>query len=247
MAGLTNAACFQFVTLLSVKPDASGTLNVRTVFSPAALEQVRKLSALGAGAADPLSEQQARELATQIGTGVVYVSSTPIKGPEGEGREALYSFTNINDVRVTQQATPPIGGLASSSSQVITFSLDQPTGGGNAVLRIRMPTGTLPTQMLPVGPAGTAPTALEIAGLRQMVGGARITIAVEPAGTLVRTSSPYQDANRVTLFDVDADQLLTVEALGKLRELKGPADLKSANLPGLKIVVDPEVTIEFAP
>ena len=49
--------------------------------------------------------------------------------------------------------------------------------------------------------------------LKQMFGGAHVTIAVEPAGTLVRTTSPFVDGSRVTLLDIDLDRLLEDDAL----------------------------------
>src|SRR5579872_945617 len=83
------AGCFESTTVLHVRGDGSGTLQQRTVIKKAALAQLRSFSALGGGRAtlDPLSEGQARALATSLGPGVTFVSSTRIDTEDGEGRE----------------------------------------------------------------------------------------------------------------------------------------------------------------
>jgi hypothetical protein len=57
------------------------------------------------------------------------------------------------------------------------------------------------------------------------------------------------EGNRVTLLEVDLDQLLKDDVLARIREARTPDDLKAvvASVPGLKLNLDPEITIEFAP
>ena len=77
-----------------------------------------------------------------------------------------------------------------------------------------------------------------------------MSIGVEPAGQLVRTNSPYADGGHVTLLDVNLDQVLTNEALlTRLQTSRTPEEIKAAltDVPGLKIALDREVTIEFTP
>ena len=49
--------------------------------------------------------------------------------------------------------------------------------------------------------------------MKQMFAGARIAIAVEPNGRVVQSSSPFIEGGKVTLLDLDFDQLLKDEAL----------------------------------
>src|SRR4029453_9847882 len=74
------AGCFQMTTVLKVKGDGSGTIDHRMVYTPRALSQMRSLGSRGGGGqpVDPASEDQARMLASAIGPGVTYVTSTPI-------------------------------------------------------------------------------------------------------------------------------------------------------------------------
>jgi len=243
------SACFQFSTVVSVKPDGSGTIDQRMLFTQAAVAQLRQFAALSGGAGDfePVSEQQARDGAAALGPGVTYVSSTPINSPEGVGREIKYAFTDINTLKL-DQAPPPPGGMpapatpANDGEPRVSFALTRPAGG-NALLTIKIP-------QLPAigGDTSTGPSLEQFAMLKPLLAGARITIDIEPAGRLVRTTSPYVSGNRVTLLDVNVDALLADDTLlQRLQAAKTPDEAKTIlkNVPGLKANLDPELTIEF--
>ena len=85
LGAVACAGCFQMTTVLKVKGDGTGTLDHRMVYSTRALAQLRSFGGRSstAPAADPLSEAQAQTLASAIGPGVAYVSSTPISAPNG--------------------------------------------------------------------------------------------------------------------------------------------------------------------
>ena len=84
--------------------------------------------------------------------------------------------------------------------------------------------------------------------------GMRLMIAIDVEGTLVRTSSPYVEGNRVTLLDFNMDELLKdPKTLERLQGLDlGPGTsitevrdaMVKAGATGIKIN-DPKVTIEF--
>src|SRR5579872_1958789 len=100
------SACFQLSTVMTVKADGTGTIQQRMLFTQAALGQLRGLAALGGGNGqgfDPMSEKQARDAAASLGTGVTYVSSTPIKNAAGEGRDITYAFTDVNQLKLSQE------------------------------------------------------------------------------------------------------------------------------------------------
>jgi len=256
-AALPLTACFDASTVIKVKADGSGTIEQRILVTDAALDQLRAFTILGGGHAadvDPTSEAQAQSLASAIGPGVTYVSSTPVRTPAAQGRDALYAFTDISQIRISEQPQLPSGvNLGGSGVQTnappITFGVS-PQPNGNVVLRIAVPR----FQVFPGADGGPAeisgPTPEQFAMARQVLAGARLTVAIEPQGRLVRTSSPYVDGPRVILIDVDVDQAASDPALAdKLRSIRTLDDAKAAvaGVPGLKLTLDPEITIEFAP
>lgn len=247
---LMCSGCFQFSTVLTLKTDGSGTIDQRILFTQAAVAQLRQLAALGGGAQDfePVSEQQARDAVTTMGAGVTYVSSTPVNTSEGVGREIKYAFTDISRLRL-DQAPPPPGGLPgapqSDSSDRVSFALTR-QADGRALLKITVP--QLPALGGDNAPRSGSPSADQIAMLKPMLAGARLSIAIEPAGRLVRASSPYVTGQRVTLVDVDIDSLLGDDTLlPRLQAARTPEETKAIlkGVPGLKVNVDPEITIEF--
>jgi hypothetical protein len=87
--------------------------------------------------------------------------------------------------------------------------------------------------------------------IKAMLARAHMTLAVEPAGTLVRTNSPYVDGSRVTLLEIDLDQVLQdADALvAKLQAATTPEETKAAlaDVPGLKLTLERDIVIEFTP
>jgi hypothetical protein len=258
---LPLAGCFQASTVIRVKADGSGTIEQRLLVTEQALDQLRAFAILGggnAGNSDPTSEAQARALAATIGPGVVYVSSTPITAGKSQGREALYTFADVSQLRISEQ--PSIPGAASlkaqgvnTNSDPITFSLTRkpestPGTPGTVVLRILVPRPSL----FPTGANGELmpPSVDQINMVKQLLAGARVTVVLEPAGRVVQTSSPFVDGNRVTLIDLDIDRAAAdPDLVKKLQSPKTAEESKAAinSVPGLKITLDPEISIEFVP
>lgn len=258
-AALLSGGCFQLSTVLTVRGDGSGTIQQRLVFSQTALSQLRQLAAFAGNAqgADPISEDAARAGADLLGQGVTYVSSTPITTPEGEGRDITYAFTSIERVHVV--VAPPLPGNASvmaqglsSSSDLVSFHLTRQSDG-RVLLQIVTPepaliAGARATAGQPRA-AGGIPNG-QLAMLRPLLGGARLTIAVEPAGQIIRTNSPYVDGGRVTLIDIPVDQLFNDDTLLPRLQAATTADqarLILNDVPAVKVTLDHEVTIEFTP
>jgi hypothetical protein len=223
-----------------------------------ALAQLRNFGALGGGrggaALDLTSEEQARALVDSLGPGVAYISSTPIDNGLSQGRQTTYAFTDVGQIRISQQ--PQTGGLSVRTQDFnpaagdITCSMTH-EANGNAVMHINLPELNLSGANLGGGAtAGNPALAQQLAMVRALLAGARVSIGVEPAGQLVKTNSPFVDGSRVTLLEVDLDKVLGNEAvLTALQSATTSDQMKAAlkDVPGLKMVMDREVTIEFTP
>ena len=252
---LASSACFQMTTVLKVNGDGSGTITHRMVYTKAALAQLKSFAALGGGrggGADPLSEQQAKDMTASIGPGVTYLSSELVTTPFGQGRDAIYAFTDVSTLRISTQPAAPGGinlkvqGVSTqpSASESITFTMTH-EANGNAMLHIHVPEPNY------LDFFGSPQAAGQIGMIKTMLAGARVLLAAEPAGALVRTSSPFVEGQRVTLLDIDLDTVLADETLlPRIRAVA--ADPKAAKAvllaaTGLKINLDTEITIAFTP
>jgi hypothetical protein len=252
---LPLAGCFQSSTLIRVKADGSGTIEQRLVLTEQALDQLRAFTILGGGnadSADPTSEAQARELAAAIGPGVAYVSSMPVTSGRFRGRESIYSFSDITQLRISEQPSMPAGASlkaqgVNTGSEPITFGFGRKPDG-NVILRILVPRPAI----FPTGPNGVPqpPTLEQITMVKQLLASARLTVAIEPEGRLVQTTSPFVEGNRVILVDVDIDRAGADPDLAKkLQGATTPEDTKAMlnSVAGVKITLDPEISIEFLP
>jgi hypothetical protein len=257
LAALPLVGCFESSTVIKLKADGSGTIEQRLLLTDAATDQLKAFAILGGGnaaGADPTSEAQARSLADSIGPGVTYVSSTPVKTATGQGRDSVYAFTDITQLHVSEQPRVPggvsLGPQSGQNGGQITFALTK-RPDGNVLLRILIPR----PDGLPIavpGPNGdvTPPSTQQIEMVKALLAGARLSVALEPEGTLVQTTSPFVEGNRVTLLDVDIDKIAADPNLAaKLQAPKTADEVKEAlkSIPGLKINIDPEVTITFTP
>ena len=246
-----SSGCFQMTTVLRVNGDGTGTIEHRMLYTAAALAQLRQFAMLGGGRGqmlDPLSEEQARAMTASIGPGVSYVTSEPIASPIGQGRQTTYAFTDVSHLQISTQPAAP-GGLSirtpafSTEAEKITFSLARDPGG-DAVLQINVPEPNFLEAL--ASPNATA----QIGMLKTALAGARVLLAVEPAGIVVRTSSPYVEGQRVTLLEVDLDEVLKDETLlPRLQAATTPDEAKAVikGAAGLKINLDRTITIEFTP
>jgi hypothetical protein len=259
LASVGLAGCFQSSTTIHVNADGSGTIDERMLLTGAALAQLRAFAAFGGGSGqdvNPISEDQARAAATSMGSGVTYVSSTPITNGDAQGRAIVYAFTDINQVRISQQPPAPGGvtiraqGVNSADGQAVTFALARQPDG-NMLLRIIVPTPSAPPiDTASSAGAGPRSSPQQIAMIKQVLAGAHFSIEVQPSGHLVRTSSPFVEGQRVTLLDLDFDQVTKDEAVfSRLQGVRSVDDAKAAlkGVPGVKVNFDPEITIEFTP
>jgi len=241
-------------TIVKVNGDGSGTVDHTLLVTKAALAQLRQFGAMAGGGRgqrfDLISEDQARAMAESLGPGVTYVSSEPIDSPLAEGRHATFAFADITQLRISQQpktdGLPIPAAVAASSDITCTFTRD---AAGNSILQIHLPETTIP-DAIANATSGNPALVSQLAMVRSMLNGARLTVVVEPAGQIVRASTPYVDGGRVTLLDVNLDRILANDAfVARLQGSKDAAEVKAAlkDVDGLKITLDREVTIEFTP
>jgi len=248
---LACGGCFHMTTVMKVDGTGAGTIEHSMVFTTAGLAQLKQLLMFSGGRGqnfDPLSEQQARDMAAVIGEGVTYVSSRPIVTPTGQGREATYAFSDVNQLKIS--TTPPTpGGVAiktptlNTETSKVTFSLTH-EANGNAVLHIHVPEPNW------LGTIASANASGQLTLLKTMLAGAKVQLAAEPSGTFVSSSSPFVDGQRVTLLEVDLDEMLKDETLlPRLAAAKTEDEIAAIakSAAGLKVSFDREITIEFAP
>ena len=82
-----------------------------------------------------------------------------------------------------------------------------------------------------------------------MLEGMRVEMALAVEGRLVRSSTPFGSADRLTLISLNMDEMMASPDF--MTNMTPPASIEEGkrrlqNMPGLKMVLEPEVVIEFA-
>jgi hypothetical protein len=257
MAAVIGSGCIRSATLITVKPDGTGTIEQTVLMNAAALKGM--LGGLGApeqSTSKPISEDEMRKTAAKLGEGVTYVSSEPIKAPDGfEGSKAVYAFTDISKVRVDQNpnlAGSTTGGVTtgSKSDDPVTFAMTRSGGLSNLTVTFNDKPAREKAATPPAGgPQMDNPQMTEM--MKTMFKGFKVNIDLQVAGTIVKTNADHVAGSKVTLLEMDLEALLADEAkLKEVQKVLGPnasvAELKPylKDIKGLKIN-DPVVTIAF--
>lgn len=208
----------------------------------------------------PMKESDLKGRAPDMGRGVTFVSAEKIDTKTAVGVRVTYAFKDINQLAVNPKPAAAMGtaGAGGSSEDALKFRFKR-TPGGNAVVTVVFPK-TKPeaakeeAAALPPGSPEGADKDMSMM-LMQMFKGLHMGMAVDVEGRVIKTNSPYVEGSKVTLMDIDFDPLLSDEkgfkALSEKIEKTMGDDRKTMEalkgIKGLKIVTEPEVTIEFAP
>lgn len=261
IATLAVAGCMEIETVVRVKPDGSGTITERLVMSNEIVGMMQEMAPEGQPA-ELYNEQELRNAAPGYGEGVTYVSAKDVETEFGKGYEASYAFADINKIRVGQDPGDKMPGDGpvegeDDAGDFTTFTM-QP--GSPAELVIHWPVDKAESRS--VETAETASTdeapveqsAEEQEAAMEMMQMAfkdmRMSMHVEVAGSVVDSNATHLNGSRVTLVDIAfAEFLNSEEAMTKMasNSEQSVADMKEmmALIPGLKMEIEPEVTVRF--
>jgi hypothetical protein len=252
---LLCSACLRATTTITVRQDGSGLIDQEIGANPQAMEMLKGFASASADqkgetAPPPQSlfgEAEAKKMADQMG--VKFVSGEPIKTADLEGYRAHYSFDDVTklQVKMNQNST---GGLAAGKAEP-PFSFQFEKHGSSSLLTINMPEqkpgATSPLNQLGMGGGATqnqAQNEQALAMMKMMMKGLYVDVTLAVDGRVIKTNAPYVNGSKVTLVQMDFDKLLATEgALQKLQQANDPRTLK--DVPGLKVVAEPKLTIEF--
>ncbi|MEW6320231.1 MAG: hypothetical protein AB1635_03985 [Acidobacteriota bacterium] len=252
--------CINSATLITVKPDGSGTVELSLLMNTQALKAMLAGMGGGAGANSGsfINESEIKRQAERMG-GVRFVSSEPVKAPGGfEGIKALFAFDDINKVQVSQdpQMAGPGGGAfgpppsaddnavrftlaRSGATSILTIAIDESTGSADAA-----DPADSPEMMMLQDPAA-------FAMMKTMFQGFKVAVDLEVAGSIVKTNADHVRGSRITLVEIDMNALVADEARFKALagQMKPGASLGAVrpllkDVKGVKIN-GPVVTVEF--
>ena len=257
---LVAAGCMQGQRVIKVNADGSGTIVDTVSLGEQAREMMGAMSEMDKSTpAEKKAKKTAKlkAIAEGMGPGVSVSSFEPSvkNGPE----KVTYAFSDIGKIKI--DATPDSTENDSTSEAKDPLSFRFEKKGGSSVLTV-LGAGPKPGEKKADEPGDdkTGKEAAEAASkmqapamvmMKTMMKGLKMTTVVEVNGHVVKTNAAHVEGPRVTLLDLDFDQIAADEANVKKFSEAGD-DPKSmdpkllAGLKGIKVQTVPEVTIEFA-
>jgi hypothetical protein len=247
---VTCTGCIRVSTLVTLKPDGSGTVDQEIGMNPQALTTLAAFAGSGSQQNmkfdDIFNEQKAREQADKMG--VRFLSGEPIDTPSMKGYRAKYAFDDIKALKVRMQDSDAMRADGASKSD--PFGFDFTKGATSSTLTIRLPQDAQRPPLAQLGGgrgnAELSPEQMQqmTAIMRPMLAGMFVDVSVAVDGQVVHTNAPLVAGNRVTILQVDMDKVINDNAAwAKLQKATTPAEMR--DIAGVKMPTDSTVTIEF--
>jgi hypothetical protein len=259
------AGCFQIDQVVTLSPDGSGTVEETIKISRKIAESMAALTSgmseqLGADGNDkaPPKEQsffkddEIKKRAERFGSGVRFVKMERIADKQFEGYKAVYSFSDINAVRLDQENP----GM---QKQIEQGSESTPKGTRFVFAPGKTATLIVKQQKRDVRVGESAPemptpakesSEEELAMVRQMFDGLRISTTLVIKGNVVDSNATHRTGSTITLAEIDFGKLLDKpELLAKMAAVQ-PGDQAAAmemikKIPGMKIDMNDELRVSF--
>jgi hypothetical protein len=253
--------CLNTSSVIRVAPDGSGSMEQTILFNVKNVEKAfagmgMKPSGKSSSSSKPIDEAAMKEAAEQLGNGVTLVSVTPVKEPSGfEGVTARFRFDDVTTLNTEDVLMPgPAKEAAGNAHNRVGFALTRtPAGTSILTATFNAPSGGAPKAKAGKnnkgGPGLDDPEVRQI--VKNLVKGFRIGFDLEVIGQIVQTNADYVTGKRITLVEIDIEQLmLEGKKLDSLDKVLGPDTSIEQLRPYLKDVKGlkinrPVVTVEF--
>jgi len=263
--------CIQSNTLIRVNPDGSGVVEETVLFSDMLVSSMQNLSKKMADAdsknvdsgktedGDFIQKQMkdAQAKITKSGPDVKFVSITPVKTETMKGYKSVYSFRDINTLRINQNPSDKTGkpeaqrDKSSEKKEMLLFTFNK---GAVSTLTVQMPGKDQTSSKKDKQKTGQKKTPEEEASAADMMKiffkDMAVKIDVEIAGAIIRTNATYRDKTRLTLLDIQFGKIFeNKELFDKLNKTqpKTIEEMKGIvkDLKGLQIELNNPVVVEF--
>lgn len=259
LVAVISSGCLRITHTLNVKRDGSGTISQVIAMSDTFMKQMGGMMAAQGGGSMLPSEEKLKAEAASWGEGVRFVNAVPYKTAGYDGITATYAFDDVTKLNFNMEQiatgaieSPMIPSEKPGKDAEIKLAFIKE--GGRPVLVITMPEMPKPEamtdeqkkQMEDASKQAENP-AIE-AMMKQMFAGLMMEVAIEAEGGILKTNAPFVEGSRVILVRLDGDEIVKAPGgMSAFAQMGDNPDLESMlkKVPGLKIVTQREVRIEF--
>lgn len=256
-SALFISGCIEVDTSVNLNKDGSGTIEEKILMSGAMISMLKEFT--NAFASDSSKKEEfniydPKELeskASTYGEGVKFVSGEKIKDGEREGFKAVYSFTDINKLKLDQnpgsQVPMGMGSEANEKKELFTFQFEP---GNPANVIIHMPKNQMKEKEEETEKDTSQNSQENIEKVKEIMKDMKISLKLNINGKITSTNASYVNGSNITLFKINFNDLL--DNPEKLKELqsKNPQSLEEMRelvkgIKGIKIEFNNPVEVSF--
>ena len=256
------SGCLQVDTKISLNNDGSGTIEETVVIKSTVINMMKDFAmafdSTKANDFDMFKESEIKDKASKYGEDVKYISSEKVVVDGYEGFKALYSFADINKVKInpSPEDKMPFGDEFKNKEEKpvdddLKFNF---TKGNPSILVIDFPKPKMDDEV----DTDSTYTAVEdsafnedaLQKITEMFDGMKINVSLNFNHPIVETDASFVDGNKITIMQVDFSEVIKhKDVLENLQKTKPETmeQFKEAigDLPGVKIEFKDKVTIKF--
>jgi len=253
---LLFSGCIQVDTKVKLKKDGSGTIEEKVMMSSMVVEMMNQFMGSfqdSTGETEKFSlfkEDELKDKSYNYGEGVKYVSGKEIKEDGWEGYQAVYSFKDINTLKMDTDPNKKVDldeGGSEASDEYFSFHFKP---GSVAELTINRPDMNMKEAEEETEDSENTENHPLDDKIVKMMDGMRIKISLQPEGSIVSTNASYVDGSDVTLIDIDFSKILKNKESLEMLKQNPPKSLEEMeaivkNIPGMKIELQKSLSIKF--
>lgn len=256
------SGCLQIDTKLNLKQNGSGIIEETFLMKNSVVNMMKELaSAFDSTKTDGFNlfnEEELKAKASNFGEGVKYLSSEKIVTDGYEGFKVIYSFADINKVKINpaQEDKIPFGDELTNSEKVVSneylkFKFKK---GSPSTLVINFPEQkedeniSLDEEVTEV--EDSIATTEQMQKLIEMFDGMKISLTINFDKNIQETDASYTNGSEITLMKIDFSEIIKNKDILEDLQKNKPESLGGfqkiiGELPGIKIETKEKVTVIF--
>ena len=260
------SGCIEVNTTIKINADGSGTVEERVLMSGEIINMIKEFSSSfdSSGTAEEFTlfnETELKDKAVEMGKGVQYISGSKITEDGKEGYKAVYSFKDINTLRLDQNPTSlihesPGMEMAMEEKEYIAFSFIK---GIPSEVIINMPVSEGEDEMeeefaeadsIEVEVDSIDADTTGLSEVKYIMKDLSLSLMIQVDGAISSTNATYVEGSNVTIFSINFLELLKNAEKFKQIEKSIPQNFQQVKdilkgIPGIRIEVNNPVSIKF--
>lgn len=255
---LTFTGCLKVNTTVSLNPDGTGEIEETVMIKSEILDMIRQF----AGAFDETKnseefsfykEEEQKNKASSYGEGITFKGGMELKETDWEGYKVVYSFTDINKLKINPSPDDKISlgeeieKTEETTDEFLTFKFNK---GNPSDLRIIFPKPDFddsePAETIEPDSVNADMTEM----FRNMFDGMKISVNLRVKGKIQETNASFVSDNTITMMEIDFTNLLKNDEIVKTLESQKPKSLEdfrelTKDIEGIKIDFNDEIKVKF--